>query len=74
MAFKGTTNLLYKKDETWIPMNYRPTECLKTTFKILAHQYSEISNDIQMEFGLDVQNVQKPHSREARKLQLKTSY
>ena len=74
MVFRETTNLLYKKDETWIPMKYRPAECLKTTFKILAHQYSEISDDIQMELGLDVQNVQKPHSREARKLQLKASY
>ena len=32
----GTTNLLPKKEETWIPMNYRPIACLPTTFKILT--------------------------------------
>ena len=29
-----TTNLLPKKEETWIPKNYRPIACLPTTFKI----------------------------------------
>ena len=33
--WKGTTNLLPKKEETWIPKNYRPIACLPTTFKIL---------------------------------------
>ena len=32
----GTTNLLPKKEETWIPKNYRPIACLPTTFKILT--------------------------------------
>ena len=32
---EGTTNLLPKKEETWIPKNYRPIACLPTTFKIL---------------------------------------
>ena len=31
-----TTNLLPKKEETWIPKNYRPIACLPTTFKILT--------------------------------------
>ena len=30
------TNLLPKKEETWIPKNYRPIACLPTTFKILT--------------------------------------
>ena len=30
------TNLLPKKEETWIPKNYRPISCLPTTFKILT--------------------------------------
>ena len=33
---QGTTNLLPKKEETWIPKNYRPIACLPTTFKILT--------------------------------------
>ena len=33
---EGTTNLLPKKEETWIPKNYRPITCLLTTFKILT--------------------------------------
>ena len=32
---EGATNLLDKKEETWIPKNYRPIACLPTTFKIL---------------------------------------
>ena len=32
----GNTILLPKKDETWIPKNYRPIACLPTTFKILT--------------------------------------
>ena len=32
----GATNLLPKKEETWIPKNYRPIACLPTTFKILT--------------------------------------
>ena len=31
-----TTNLLPKKEETWIPKNYWPITCLPTTFKILT--------------------------------------
>ena len=30
------TNLLPKKEETWISKNYRPIACLPTTFKILT--------------------------------------
>ena len=33
---EGATNLLPKKEETWIPKNYRPMACLPTTFKILT--------------------------------------
>ena len=33
---EGATNLLSKKEETWIPKNYRPIACLPTTFKILT--------------------------------------
>ena len=33
---EGATNLLHKKEETWIPKNYRPVACLPTTFKILT--------------------------------------
>ena len=33
---EGATNLLPKKEETWIPKNYRPIPCLPTTFKILT--------------------------------------
>ena len=33
---EGTTNLLPKREETWIPKNYRPIACLPTTFKILT--------------------------------------
>ena len=33
---EGTTNLLPKKEETWIPKNYRPIACLPTTFRILT--------------------------------------
>ena len=32
---EGATNLLPKKEEIWIPKNYRPLACLPTTFKIL---------------------------------------
>ena len=31
-----STNLPPKKEETWIPKNYRPIACLPTTFKILT--------------------------------------
>ena len=30
------TNLVPKKEETWIPKNYRPIACLPTTYKILT--------------------------------------
>ena len=33
---EGTNNLLPKKEEKWIPKNYRPIACLPTTFKILT--------------------------------------
>ena len=33
---EGATNLLSKKEETWISKNYRPIACLSTTFKILT--------------------------------------
>ena len=33
---EGATHLLPKKEETWIPKNYRPIACLPTTFKILT--------------------------------------
>ena len=33
---EGATNLLPKKEETWIPKTYRPITCLPTTFKNLT--------------------------------------
>ena len=33
---EGAINPLPKKEETWIPRNYRPIACLSTTFKILT--------------------------------------
>ena len=33
---EAATNLLPKKEETWIPKNYRPVACLPTTFQILT--------------------------------------
>ena len=33
---EGATNLLPKKEETWIPKNYRPIACLPSTFKIVT--------------------------------------
>ena len=33
---EGATNLLPKKEETWVPKNYRLIACLPTTFKILT--------------------------------------
>ena len=33
---EGATNLLPKKEETWIPKNYMPIACLPNTFKILT--------------------------------------
>ena len=33
---EGATNVLPKKEETWIPKNYRPIAHLPTTFKILT--------------------------------------
>ena len=36
LLVEGTTNLLPKKEETWIPKNYRLIVCLPTTFKILT--------------------------------------
>ena len=33
---EGATNLLPKKEETWIPKNFRPIACLPTTFMILT--------------------------------------
>ena len=32
----GATNLLPEKEESWISKNYRPIECLPTTFRILT--------------------------------------
>ena len=39
---EGTTDLLPKKEETWIPKNYRPIACLPTTFKILTSVITDI--------------------------------
>ena len=36
LLVEGTTNILPKKEETWISMNYRPIACLSTTLKILT--------------------------------------
>ena len=33
---EGATYLLPKKEETWIPKNYRQIACLPTAFKILT--------------------------------------
>ena len=39
---EGSTNLLPRKEETWIPKNYRPIACLPTTFKILTSVNTDI--------------------------------
>ena len=36
LLVEGATNLLPRKEETWIPKNYRSIACLPTTFKILT--------------------------------------
>ena len=38
---EGATNLLLKKEETWIPKNYRPIACLPTTLEILTSVITE---------------------------------
>ena len=39
---EGSTNLLPKKEETWIPQNYRPIACLPTIFKILTSVITDV--------------------------------
>ena len=39
---EGATNPLPKKEETWIPKNYRPIACLPTTFKILTSVITDV--------------------------------
>ena len=47
---EGTTNLLPKKEETWITKNYRPIACLPTTFKILTSVITDrLYNDLEKE-------------------------
>ena len=41
---EGATNLLPKKEETWIPKNYRPIACLPATFKILASVITDVQS------------------------------
>ena len=36
LQVEGSTILLPKKVETWLPKNYRPIACLPTTYKILT--------------------------------------
>ena len=47
---EGATNLLTKKEETWMPKNYRPIACLPTTFNILTSVITDrLYNDLEKE-------------------------
>ena len=55
---EGTTNLLPKKEETWIPKNYRPIACLPTTFKILTSVIAD-----RMYNHLEKESIMTPEQR-----------
>ena len=59
---EGTTNLLPKKEETWIPKNYRPIACLPKTFKILASVIMDRLYD-----QLEKESIMTPEQRGGRK-------
>ena len=59
---EGTTNLLHKKEETWIPKNYRSIACLPTTFKILT---SVITNRLYNH--LENESIMTPEQRGGKK-------
>ena len=47
---EGATNLLTKKEETWMPKNYRPIACLPNTFNILTSVITDrLYNDLEKE-------------------------
>ena len=59
---EGATNLLLKKEETWIPKNYRPIACMPTTFKILT---SVITNRLYSH--LEKEAIMTPEQRGGKK-------
>ena len=60
---EGATNLLPKKEETWIPKNYRPIACLLTTFKILTSVITD-----RLYSHLEKEGIMTPEQREERKI------
>ena len=59
---EGVTNLLPKKEETWIPNNYRPIACLPTTFKI----WTSVITD-RLYSHLEKEAIMKPEQRGGKK-------
>ena len=59
---EGTTNLLPKKEETWIHKNYRPIACLPTTFKILTSVITD-----RLYSHLEKEAIMKPEERGGKK-------
>ena len=59
---EGATNLLPKKEETWIPKNYRPIVCLPTTFKILTSVITD-----RLYTHLDKEAIMTPEQRGGKK-------
>ena len=59
---EGATNLLPKKEQTWIPKTYRPMVCLPTTFKILT---SVIANRLYSH--LEKEALMTPEQRRGKK-------
>ena len=59
---EGTTNILPKKEETWIPKNYRPIACLPTTFKILTSVITD-----RLYSHLEKESIMAPEQRGGKK-------
>ena len=59
---EGATNLLPKKEETWIPKNYRPIACLPTTFKILMSLITD-----RLDSHLEKEAIMTPEQRGGKK-------
>ena len=59
---EGTTNLLPKKEETWIPKTYRPIACLPTTLKILTSVFTD-----RLYNHLEKESIMTPEQRGGKK-------
>ena len=59
---EGSTNLLYKKLETWIPKNYRQIACLPITIIIIT---SILRDRIHNQF--EMQGIMAPEQRGGKK-------